>query len=86
MRVMLLAMLLTGCQNINYIEKPYVPPISFPTFPKLKDYEYTRNPDDTVTVDGKYIIKLQDYGVYIEETEKTYNDLRELYNRRIRNE
>jgi len=83
MKAMLLAMLLTGCVNTRYIERPYIPPLNFPEFPQLKNYNYIRNPDGTVTIDGEYLIKLTEYGMYMEGTEKTYNDLRKLYNRRI---
>ena len=70
-------MLLMSCQSTSYIEKPFVPAITFPTFPVLEDY--TRNNNGTVTVNETWIKKLAKYKIRIEETEKTYNDIKALY-------
>ena len=79
MTAMLLAMLLTGCTStkIEYIEKPYLPELNFPFFPEL--YGDVRNPDDTVTVPGEWIIQLREFQIHYEETENDYNDLKALY-------
>ena len=76
---MLLIMLLTGCVStkIEYVEKPYVPELNFPFFPKL--YDAVRNPDDTVTVPGEWIIQIREFEIYYEETENNYIKLKELY-------
>lgn len=75
----LLATLLTGCAStrVEYIEKPYVPDLNFPILPEL--YGDTRNADDTVTVPGEWIIQLDEFRIYYEETEKNYNELKALY-------
>lgn len=74
-----LAMLLIGCTStkIEYIEKPYLPELNFPFFPEL--YGDVRNPDDTVTVPGDWIIQISDFQTYYEELEDNYNDLKALY-------
>lgn len=79
MTAMLLATLLMGCTStkIEYIEKPYLPELNFPFFPEL--YGDVRNPDDTVTVPGEWIIQLREFQIHYEETEKDYNDLKALY-------
>lgn len=69
-------MLLMSCVSTEYIEKPFVPDIYFPDFPVLEDY--TRN-GESVTVTNEWIKKLAEYKIRIEETEKTYNDIKALY-------
>lgn len=72
-------MLLTSCisSEIEYIEKPVVPSITFPVFPALTESE--RNGDGTVTVDEEWIVRLAEYKIRIEETERNYTDLKALY-------
>lgn len=72
-------MLLTSCNStkIRYIEKPFVPEISFPTFPVLTEVE--RNDDGTVSVKEEWLVRLAEYKVLIEETEKNYKELKALY-------
>lgn len=79
MTAMLLAMLLMGCTStkIKYVEKPYLPELNFSFFPEL--YGDVRNPDDTVTVPGEWIIQLREFQIHYEETENDYNDLKALY-------
>ena len=72
----LLPMLLMSCLSTSYIEKPYVPPLNFPTFPVVEEYE--RN-GDKVTVSGEWIRKLAEFKIRYEETEKTYNDIKSMY-------
>lgn len=75
----LLATLLTSCvsDRVRYIEKPYVPEISFPIFPALDGgFE---NADGSVTVPGEWILELAKYKIRIEETEKNYNEIKALY-------
>lgn len=75
--VILLATLLQSCLSTSYIEKPYVPPLNFPAFPAIEEYE--RNANGTVTVSGEWIKRLAEYKIRIEETEKTYTEIKELY-------
>ena len=76
---MLLATLLTSCisAKIEYIDKPVVPEISFPAFPVLENE--ILNDDGSVTVPADWIVRLAEYKIRIEETEKNYNDLKALY-------
>lgn len=73
----LLPMLLTSCLSTSYIEKPYVPPLNFPTFPVLEEYE--RTPNGRVNVSDEWIKDIAEYKIRIEETEKTYNDIKSMY-------
>ncbi len=76
-----LTTLFLNCQSerIEYIEKPYIPELNFPVFPILADAQ--KNIDGTVSVSGDWIMRLAEYKIRIEETEKTYNDLKALYAR-----
>lgn len=75
---MLLIMLLTGCiSTTEVVYKPYVPVLDFPIFPDLEGEE--RNADNTVTVPGEWIIRMQEFHIYYEELEKDYNDIKALY-------
>ena len=76
---MFLATLLMGCTStkIEYVEKPYVPELDFPFFPKL--YGDVRNPNSTVTVPGEWIIQLREFEIYYTETEKNYKRIKKLY-------
>ena len=76
---MLLVTLLTGCTStkIVYVEKSYVPELNFPLFPRL--YGEIRNPDDTVTVPGEWIIQVKEFEIYYEETKKDYSRIKELH-------
>ena len=77
--VILLVTLLTSCVSgkIEYIEKPYVPEISFPIFPALDGG--IENEDGSVSVPAEWIVELAVYKIRIEETEKNYNELKALY-------
>ncbi len=68
-----------GCASVKteYVEKPYLPELNFPKLPEL--YDDIRNQDDTVTVPGEWIIQMDEFRIYYEETEKNYNDLKALY-------
>lgn len=72
------AMLLMSCQTTKteYIEKPFIPEITFPVFPVLTEYE---RKDGKVIVSEDWIVRLAEYKIYIEETKKDYNDLKALY-------
>ncbi|MBD5437728.1 MAG: hypothetical protein HDR37_04025 [Treponema sp.] len=59
------------------VDKPYVPELVFPIFPALSGAE--RNGDGTVTVSEDWIVRLAEYRIRIEETEKTYGNLRSLF-------
>lgn len=73
---MLLIMPLMSCVTTKTIEKIYVPELVFPTFPELKEYEKTNN---GVIVSNDWIIRLAEYKILINETEKNYNDIKSLY-------
>lgn len=75
---MLLIMLLTGCiSTTKVVYKPYVPELDFPIYPDLEGEQ--RNADNTVTVPGEWIIRMQEFHIYYEALEKDYNDLKALY-------
>ena len=73
----LLATLLTSCASVEYVDRPFVPEIVFPIFPAL-DGE-TRNADGTVSVPGEWLVRLAEYRIRIEETERNYNGIKALY-------
>lgn len=54
-----------------------MPEISFPIFPALENE--VLNDDGNVTVPAEWIVRLAEYKIKIEETEKNYSDLKELY-------
>ena len=54
-----------------------MPELTFPIFPDLT--EAVKNEDGTISVSSDWIVLLAEYRIRIEETEKTYNDLRALY-------
>ena len=72
-------MLLASCisPKVEYIDRPVVPEVAFPVFPDIG--EVSRNPDGTVTVPGEWIVRLAEYKIRIEETEKNYKALKNLY-------
>ena len=71
--------LMSCATKIKKENKVVVPELVFPIFPDLSDYEYKRTADG-VLVSNEYILALSKYKILIEETEKTYNDIKELYN------
>lgn len=73
------AMLLTACVSpqIITVEKTEVPEITFPIFP-LAD-GMVDNKDGSVSVPSEWLVRLEEYHIRIEETEKNYNDLRNMY-------
>lgn len=73
---MLSITLLTSCASVRTAER--VPEIVFPVFPALDECERT---DRGVIVSEEWIVRLAEYRILIEETEKTYNDIRGLYGR-----
>lgn len=77
--VILLQTLLVSCVcgKVEYIEKPYVPEITFPAFPILDGG--SENADGSVNVPAEWILRLAEYKILIEETEKNYNEIKELY-------
>lgn len=74
-------MLLMSCASgkIEYIEKPVMPEVVFPAFPELDGA--IRNNDGTVSVSEDWLVKLAEYKIRIEETEKNYNEIKALYSR-----
>ena len=64
--------------NIEYVEKTTVPEITFPVFPVLSGA--VRNKEEkTVSVPEEWIVRLGEYRIRIEETEKTYTELKKTY-------
>ena len=77
--VILLIMPLMSCvTKIKKENKVVVDELVFPVFPDLSNYEHKRT-ENGVLVSDEYILALSKYKIQIEETEKTYNDIRELY-------
>lgn len=75
---MLAAMLLTCCQSAKtYIDRPVVPELVFPVFPELSGA--VRNADGMVTVGADWIVRLAEFRIRLDETEKNYNELKALY-------
>lgn len=72
-------MLLTGCVStkIVTVEKTVVPELVFPIFPLAE--KMTDNKDGTVTVPSEWVVRLMEYKIRIEETERDYNDLKYIY-------
>ena len=69
-----------GCRttNVEYVEKPVVPEITFPVFPVLSGA--VRNKEErTVSVPEEWIVRLEEYRIRIEETEKNYTELKKTY-------
>lgn len=67
---------LISCVTTKKTESVYVPELVFPIFPELKEFEKINN---GVIVSNEYILELAKYKILIEETEKTYNDIKSLY-------
>ena len=76
----LLIMPLTSCATkIKTETETIIPELVFPIMPDLSDYEHKRIKEGVI-VSNEYIVDMAKYKILIEETEKTYNDLKELYN------
>ena len=56
-----------------------MPEVVFPAFPELDGA--IRNNDGTVSVSEDWLVKLAEYKIRIEETEKNYNEIKALYSR-----
>ena len=69
--------------KIVEVETVYVPELVFPIFPELKEKEYEKIPSGVI-VSNEYIFELSKYKILIEETEKTYNDIKSLYKEDIK--
>lgn len=76
--------LLTACASteIITIEKTVVPSISFPIFPLAESM--SDNKDGTVSVPYEWLVRLEEYHIMIEATEKTYNELKEIYKNEVK--
>lgn len=77
MMAMLLTTLLSSCASNGTREKVFVPDLVFPVFPSLDGG--IKNSDGTVSVSGEWLVRLAEYRIRIEETEKNYNDIKALY-------
>ena len=65
-----LIMLLISCATTS--QKTIVPELVFPKFPQME------LADEGVTVSEDWIVRLAEYKILIEETEKNYNDIKSL--------
>lgn len=72
-------MLLTACVSTKIItvEKTVVPELTFPIFPYAD--VMTVNEDGTVSVPSEWLVRLEEYHIRIQETERNYSDLKKLY-------
>ena len=77
MMAMLLTTLLSSCVSNGTREKVFVPDLVFPVFPSLDDEK--KNSDGTVSVPNEWLVRLAEYRIRIDETEKNYNDIKALY-------
>ena len=77
MMATLLITLLSSCASNGTREKVFVPDLVFPVFPPLDSG--VKNPDGTVSVSGEWLVRLAEYRIRIEETEKNYNDIKAVY-------
>ncbi len=70
---------MTCCQSPRQvvIDRPVVPELVFPVFPALSGAE--RNGDGTVTVGEDWIVRMAEYRIRIEETQKNYEGMKALY-------
>lgn len=90
-RIFTLAMLLTtpflGCRTakVEYVEKPVVPEIAFPVFPVLSGAVRNRE-ERTVSVPEEWIVRLEEYRIRIEETEKNYNEIKKIHKNETKKE
>lgn len=73
---MLLPMLLASCisERIEYRDR--VPELVFPPFPSLEGEVVTEN---GILVPEDWFVRLAEYRLRIEETEKNYVGIRDLY-------
>lgn len=69
--------LLQACRSTEIVVETRVPLIEFPEFP-IAD-SMTDNKDGTVTVPAQWLVNLEEYHIRIEETQKNYERLKELY-------
>lgn len=77
MMATLLTTLLSSCASNGTREKVFVPDLVFPVFPSLDGG--VKSPDGTVSVPNEWLVRLAEYRIRIEETEKNYNDIKALY-------
>ena len=77
MMATLLTTLLSSCASNGSREKVFVPDLDFPVFPSLDGG--VKNPDGTGSVPNEWLVRLAEYRIRIEETEKNYNDIKALY-------
>ena len=71
---------LTACIAVILLQTLLVscaPEITFPAFPTLDGG--SENADGSVNVPAEWILRLAEYKILIEETEKNYNEIKELY-------
>ena len=75
-----LTMLLMSCESTKVEKECVVPELTFPVFPALSGEK--KNGGGMTAVPDEWLIHLAEYRIRIEETEKTYNDIKALYGAR----
>lgn len=69
-------LLMTSCPSNKVVSKTVVPEIVFPKFPVL---QRTINADGSWTIPKESVDLLAEYYIEILETEKTYKEIKDLY-------
>ena len=75
----LLTTLLASCLSprVEYVDRAYVPPLSFPIFPEAEWAERDREAR-SVTVPEEWFVSVARFKILYEELEKNYNGIKEL--------
>lgn len=70
--------LLAYCQSrrVEYINRPYVPPLAFPIFPEVA-WVVRDKEDRSVTVPEEWFVSVARFKILYEELEKDYNGIKE---------
>lgn len=78
---MLLIMLLSTCQSnkIEYVDKPFVPALSFPPFPDSAEWATRNKKERSVTVPEDWYVQIDAFRIRYEELQDNYNGLKALY-------
>ena len=71
--------LLASCQSpkVEYIDRPYVPPLAFPIFPEAEWAERNKEAR-SVTAPEEWFVNLARFKILYEELEKNYNGIKAL--------
>lgn len=74
-------MLLSSCQSpkVEYVEKPVVPPLSFPVFPKPGEWAKRDKVNRSVTVTEDWYVQIAKFENDYEGLQKEYERKKALY-------